>query len=320
MSSFKNFIQNLQKYPPKIYSNIPHVTRQCSVALILRFNDKKFSEFHEQILKDNAFDIKNESNPEHSPNNRADTYFQNFLEQNEFSDKSLDILFLARAINVKDLHSGQIAFPGGKCEEKETDYETVLREVHEEIGIDLCSKKNIAYLGKIQQNFFAYYDKKLAIYVCLHIFLALEPLNFTLNSSEVRKVFWTPLETFTNPEISSISWNFNSKNQINTLVKNESSFRGKLASYLLQDFEKFQSVQINLNNGEKLYGFTLCMINYLLRQIKKYENNLDRKEKLEILPSQMKNFQIIYKDGRQHPIRKYIIERWYYYKRIKQFK
>lgn len=58
------------------------------------------------------------------------------------------------------VHSGQISFPGGKCEESDLDYcATALRETHEEIGIDPA---NIEVLGELtplyipNSNFYVY--------------------------------------------------------------------------------------------------------------------------------------------------------------------
>ena len=46
------------------------------------------------------------------------------------------ILFIVRATNPKDRHSGQVAFPGGRQDASDTSIEhTALRETEEEIGV-----------------------------------------------------------------------------------------------------------------------------------------------------------------------------------------
>lgn len=47
------------------------------------------------------------------------------------------ILLIKRKINPKDLHSGQIAFPGGKVEAGEDSLKAAMRETQEEIGVTL---------------------------------------------------------------------------------------------------------------------------------------------------------------------------------------
>jgi 8-oxo-dGTP pyrophosphatase MutT (NUDIX family) len=49
----------------------------------------------------------------------------------------MEILFLKRATNPTDRWSGDVAFPGGRQQQGETDKETAMRETLEEIGLDL---------------------------------------------------------------------------------------------------------------------------------------------------------------------------------------
>jgi 8-oxo-dGTP pyrophosphatase MutT (NUDIX family) len=45
-------------------------------------------------------------------------------------------VILTRRADTLRSHTGQVAFPGGRCEPGETPWETALREAHEEIGLD----------------------------------------------------------------------------------------------------------------------------------------------------------------------------------------
>jgi 8-oxo-dGTP pyrophosphatase MutT (NUDIX family) len=47
----------------------------------------------------------------------------------------LTVLFTERAAHLKD-HAGQISFPGGRIDERETAVEAAVREAHEEIGLE----------------------------------------------------------------------------------------------------------------------------------------------------------------------------------------
>ncbi|MEI9889718.1 MAG: GNAT family N-acetyltransferase [Caulobacteraceae bacterium] len=49
--------------------------------------------------------------------------------------EGLSVLFTQRADQLRR-HAGQIAFPGGGCEQGETPWQAALREAHEEVGLD----------------------------------------------------------------------------------------------------------------------------------------------------------------------------------------
>lgn len=53
------------------------------------------------------------------------------------ADSQLELVFMQRAKNPNDRWSGQMSFPGGRQEKGETDEQTVIREVREEIGWNL---------------------------------------------------------------------------------------------------------------------------------------------------------------------------------------
>jgi 8-oxo-dGTP pyrophosphatase MutT (NUDIX family) len=50
-------------------------------------------------------------------------------------DRGLSVLLTRRADTLRS-HTGQVAFPGGRCDPGETPWETALREAEEEIGLD----------------------------------------------------------------------------------------------------------------------------------------------------------------------------------------
>ena len=50
-------------------------------------------------------------------------------------EAGLSVLLTRRADTLRS-HTGQVAFPGGRCDPGETPWETALREAQEEIGLD----------------------------------------------------------------------------------------------------------------------------------------------------------------------------------------
>ena len=108
----------------------------------------------------------------------------------------VEMLFVRRAINPRDRWSGQMAFPGGRQDPKETDRETVQRETLEEIGLDLCSKAG--YIGQLDD---AQASENLSVGVYVY---RLAPshvdVEFQLDPSEISDVLWVKFDYFlTNP-------------------------------------------------------------------------------------------------------------------------
>lgn len=116
---------------------------------------------------------------------------------------SLKFLLIKRSHNIRDLHSQQLAFPGGKCEDNESDFDTVLRETEEEIGVSLNDENHFLYIGKIPINYFAYFRKGKKRYISVHIFLSLNPekIIFKINNLEVEKIIWASMDTFIKGEV-----------------------------------------------------------------------------------------------------------------------
>lgn len=114
-----------------------------------------------------------------------------------FPDEKGDIstLFIKR-VEYDGVHSGQVAFPGGKYEDADIDLiETALREAEEEVGL---TRDSISVIGKLND-------------------LYVPPSNFTISPVlaksqirpdfkpdfyEVAEVFTAPLNHFLNPEFS----------------------------------------------------------------------------------------------------------------------
>ncbi len=74
------------------------------------------------------------------------------------TDAAHRFLITRRALNIS--HGGFWEIPGGKIESHETPYEAMLREVHEEVGLNIQAAD---FLGEVKHS---YSEKD----VCLHVF------------------------------------------------------------------------------------------------------------------------------------------------------
>lgn len=112
------------------------------------------------------------------------------LEEND----EISVL-LAQRQEYKGIHSGQIAFPGGKSEQSDSDrIFTALREANEEIGINM---KDVSVISTLTE-----------LYIPPSNFLVLpvlgvskSSLDLRLDDREVKEVFSISLEKLSDPKI-----------------------------------------------------------------------------------------------------------------------
>ena len=103
-------------------------------------------------------------------------------------------LFIRRP-DYDGVHSGQVAFPGGKFEVEDPDLiHTALRETYEEIGV---APKAIEVLGKLSPLYIPVSNIEVQPVVG---FLNTQP-SLNLNSAEVRYVIIEKVSDFLNPKI-----------------------------------------------------------------------------------------------------------------------
>ena len=109
--------------------------------------------------------------------------------------KELEILFIKRAFNSRDKHSGQIALPGGKIETGEGSLEAVYRETFEEIGVQLNGSEYLGHTGvrNAYQSGLRVSDLK----IITHLFFVKRSLNILLNEEEIFSHRWVKFRNFT---------------------------------------------------------------------------------------------------------------------------
>ncbi|HEY5111021.1 MAG TPA: CoA pyrophosphatase [Acidimicrobiales bacterium] len=96
------------------------------------------------------------------------------------------VILTRRALSLRH-HKGEIALPGGRCEEDESAVETALREAHEEVGLEPSLVTPLAWLSPIIS-----FASSSAIWPIVGT-LTHRP-TFTINEAEVDRVFTVALK------------------------------------------------------------------------------------------------------------------------------
>lgn len=108
-------------------------------------------------------------------------------------EQETEVLLIRRAEHENDPWSGDLAFPGGRIEEQDSDDKAAAeRETWEEIGLDLG---HAVYLGQGDDLGGAY----LSVRVSCFVYHLQRDMPFRLNG-EVVDAFWVPLRTLLDPE------------------------------------------------------------------------------------------------------------------------
>lgn len=102
------------------------------------------------------------------------------------------LLYIRRAEIERDMHSGQVAFAGGKHEEHDRDLqETALREAHEEIGI---APEDVEVLGQL-----GHHHSVSSFRITPIVGHIPWPYPLKLQTSEVGRAFTIPLQWLADP-------------------------------------------------------------------------------------------------------------------------
>ena len=103
------------------------------------------------------------------------------------------LLFIRRTVTPNDRHSGQVAFPGGRCASSDlTPESTALREAQEEVGID---STDVQILGRVR-DMITITNYQVSIVVGVIPW----PYPCTPQAEEVDRIFSIPLNWLINPE------------------------------------------------------------------------------------------------------------------------
>ncbi|KAG6387146.1 hypothetical protein SASPL_152331 [Salvia splendens] len=104
-------------------------------------------------------------------------------------------VILTRRSSKLSSHSGEVALPGGKRDEHDSDdVATALREAHEEIGLDPSMVEIVAVLEPFHTRI------NIAVVPVIGVMWDKTAFEPTLNAAEVESVFDAPLEMFLKDE------------------------------------------------------------------------------------------------------------------------
>jgi len=152
----------------------------------------------------------------------------------------LHLFFIHRAEHDADPWSGHMGFPGGRKDPEDPDVlNTVLREVHEEVGIDL--RRQARLIGPIDEVQGVARGRQLPLVISPFVFVletAVEPRP----NHEVQSVLWVPLSYLAEPSNESIVEYFINGQQM------------RLPAYIYQD--------------RTIWGLTFRMIRGFLEVVK----------------------------------------------------
>lgn len=111
----------------------------------------------------------------------------------------ISALFIKRAEQLGDPWSGQIAFPGGRFEEGDSDLlSTAIREAREETGIDLDAAEMLGALDDVNPRS----PHLPPIFVRPFVFALQHRPPHTNSPAEVQRSFWIPFRTLLDPATS----------------------------------------------------------------------------------------------------------------------
>ncbi|KAI8084884.1 uncharacterized protein BX664DRAFT_266311, partial [Halteromyces radiatus] len=171
--ALKRIGDHLSSQSPHHIPSPPHQPRRACVALILRWYTKR-----PDLISSNKL----------YPKTIQEFYELPWVKQDPKGE--LEILFMQRATRSGDRWSGHVAYIGGKNEPGETDFDTVTREVKEEIGLNLNSE-SFLHLGQLDdREITSIWDRKLMMILIPFVFLQVVPYTPTmqLEKDEVASV------------------------------------------------------------------------------------------------------------------------------------
>lgn len=129
------------------------------------------------------------------------SHFQNYacvaMLLRGVSMDTLEMGFILRAASPLDRWSGQLAFPGGRRDDTDTnDLFTALRETREEIGLELRAEDLIGRLDDVQAR---RHGERLDFFIRAFVFYLDREFTLKMDAAEVADFFWFPVKDLVDP-------------------------------------------------------------------------------------------------------------------------
>ena len=154
------------------------------------------------------------------------------------TSEDLNVIYCLRSNNLPT-HAGEVAFPGGKREEKdETLKETALREAQEEVNLEL---KDVEVLGEISSV-----QSRFGLSVTPYIGI-LKSNTLIADGKEIAEVFSVPLNFIkNNMQKEQKSENWDNKKVFFPFFEFENKMVWGLTAYMTVEFLKLLDIEIDL--------------------------------------------------------------------------
>ena len=154
------------------------------------------------------------------------------------TSEDLNVIYCLRSNNLPT-HAGEVAFPGGKREEKdETLKETALREAQEEVNLEL---KDVEVLGEISSV-----QSRFGLSVTPYIGI-LKNNSLIADGKEIAEVFSVPLNFIkNNMQKEQKSENWDNKKVFFPFFEFENKMVWGLTAYMTVEFLKLLDIEIDL--------------------------------------------------------------------------
>jgi len=154
------------------------------------------------------------------------------------TSEDLNVIYCLRSNNLPT-HAGEVAFPGGKREEKdETLRDTALREAQEEVNLDLKDVEVLGEISSVQSRFGLSVTPYIAI---------LKSNTLIADGKEIAEVFSVPLNFIkNNMQKEQKSENWDNKKVFFPFFEFENKMVWGLTAYMTVEFLKLLDIKIDL--------------------------------------------------------------------------
>lgn len=202
-----------------------------------------------------------------------------FLSLNEIYNNyneeknEIEMLFIKRTSRGGDRWSGDVAFPGGFLDINESDKQGVIREVYEELGLNLSNSNEFYWFGRLKDITLGHERT-----ITPHLFCYLgknEPI-LKIEPNEVADVQWINIKTFLNKSNQPLDYSSFHVNEFISRSQNKNVFFNSLISTMAKVLNcstiYFPAIFLPINSNKShwvLWGMTFGIVSNLFQIVNK---------------------------------------------------